>query len=139
MIEEYIFSGSLPENASTYVKREADDELYKALKIGKFCYVLNCRQSGESSLRVRTMSRLNNNDVECASVDLSSVNIKSTTEEKWYADLIYKLIDSFDLEDIDFTNWWEKNRSNSPLTRFGNFLEKKLLTKIPENLVIFID
>ena len=45
-IHDYIFSGSLPENASTYVKREADDELYEALHQGKFCYVLNSRQSG---------------------------------------------------------------------------------------------
>lgn len=38
MLEEYIFSGSLPENASTYFTREADKELYEGLKVGKFCY-----------------------------------------------------------------------------------------------------
>ncbi len=55
---EYTFSGSLPGNASTYVTRKADNELFDALKKGKFCYVLNSRQSGKSSLRVRTMSRI---------------------------------------------------------------------------------
>ncbi|NJM20507.1 MAG: hypothetical protein HC836_32385 [Richelia sp. RM2_1_2] len=75
-IHDYIFSGSLPENASTYVKREADDELYEALQKGKFCYVLNSRQSGKSSLRLRTMSRLSADGVECASIDLSSINIQ---------------------------------------------------------------
>ncbi|BAY45607.1 TPR repeat-containing protein [Scytonema sp. HK-05] len=137
-INEYIFSGSLPENASTYVTREADEELYEALKQGKFCYVLNSRQSGKSSLRVRTMSRLSEAGVECASIDLSSVSIQSATQENWYADLIVKLIDSFDL-DVDFQQWWEKNQLNSSLLRFGNFLEKKLLVEIRENIVIFID
>lgn len=137
-IHDYIFSGSLPQNASTYVKREADDELYEALQQGKFCYVLNSRQSGKSSLRVRTMSRLSQAGVECASIDLSSVSIQSATQNNWYADLIVKLIDSFVL-DIDFKSWWENNQLNSPLMRFTNFLEKHLLVEIEENIVIFID
>lgn len=137
-INEYIFSGSLPENASTYVTREADEELYNALRQGKFCYVLNSRQSGKSSLRVRTMSRLSEAGVECASIDLSSISIQSATQENWYADLIVKLIDSFDLN-IDFHKWWEKNKLNSSLMKFGNFLEKILLREIKENIVLFID
>lgn len=137
-INDYIFSGSLPENASTYVKREADDELYEALQKGKFCYVLNSRQSGKSSLRVRTMSRLRKAGVECVSIDLSSISIQSATQENWYADLIVKLIDSFDI-DIDFNGWWLTNQQNSFLLRFSNFLENKLLTEIQENIVIFID
>jgi hypothetical protein len=138
MVDQYIFSGSLPENASTYVKREADDELNEALLLGKFCYVLNSRQSGKSSLRVRTMSRLSEAGVECASIDLSSINIQTATQENWYADLIVKLIDSFAL-DVDFKAWWEQNQLNSPLLRFSNFLTKILLAEISENIVIFID
>ena len=138
MLDQYIFSGSLPENASTYVKREADDELNEALLQGKFCYVLNSRQSGKSSLRVRTMSRLSEAGVECASIDLSSINIQTATQENWYADLIVKLIDSFAL-DVDFKSWWEENQLNSPLLRFSNFLTKILLAEISENIVIFID
>jgi hypothetical protein len=138
MVDQYIFSGSLPENASTYVKRDADDELNEALLLGKFCYVLNSRQSGKSSLRVRTMSRLSEAGVECASIDLSSINIQTATQENWYADLIVKLIDSFAL-DVDFKSWWEQNQINSPLLRFSNFLTKILLAEISENIVIFID
>lgn len=138
MHDQYIFSGSLPENASTYVKRQADDELYEALLQGKFCYVLNSRQSGKSSLRVRTMSRLSEAGIECAAIDLSSISIQTATQENWYADLIVKLIDSFVL-DVDFKSWWEQNNVNSPLLRFSNFLTKTLLTEISENIVIFID
>lgn len=138
MVEEYIFSGSLPEKANTYVTREADTQLYKGLKAGKFCYVLNSRQSGKSSLRVQTMQRLKEDGVKCAAIDLSAGGIQNVPPEQWYADLIDTLIDIFDL-DVDFGDWWEANQLNSLVTRFRKFIEGVLLAEIQENIVIFID
>ncbi|MBE9211692.1 GUN4 domain-containing protein [Plectonema cf. radiosum LEGE 06105] len=135
---DYIFSGSLPENASTYVTRDADGELYDGLQAGKFCYVLNSRQSGKSSLRVQTMRRLRENGVECAAIDLSAGGIQNVPPEQWYADLIDTLIDSFDL-DVDFGEWWGANQLNSLVTKFRKFLEEILLVEVKENIVIFID
>ncbi|MBD2341537.1 AAA-like domain-containing protein [Calothrix sp. FACHB-156] len=136
--DQYIFSGSLPENASTYVTRQADSDLYAGLKAGKFCYVLNSRQSGKSSLRVRTMQRLREEGVQCAAIDLSAGGIQNVPPEQWYADLIDNLIETFDL-DVDFGDWWEANQLNSLLTRFRKFLEEILLVEVKDNIVIFID
>ncbi|MBD2209947.1 GUN4 domain-containing protein [Nostoc linckia FACHB-104] len=136
--DQYIFSGSLPENASTYVTRQADSDLYAGLKAGKFCYVLNSRQSGKSSLRVRTMQRLREEGVQCAAIDLSAGGIQNVPPEQWYADLIDNLIETFDL-DVDFGDWWEANQLNSLVTRFRKFLEEILLVEVKENIVIFID
>lgn len=138
IMDHYIFSGSLPEEASTYVTREADRDLYEGLTAGKFCYVLNSRQSGKSSLRVRTMRRLRENGVECAAIDLSAGGIQNVPPEQWYADLIDTLIESFGL-DVDFFEWWETNQLNSLVTRFRKFLEEILLVEVQENIVIFID
>jgi hypothetical protein len=138
MVDQYIFSGSLPENASTYVTREADADLYAGLTAGKFCYVLNSRQSGKSSLRVRTMQRLREDGVQCAAIDLSAGGIQNVPPEQWYADLIDTLIDSFAI-DLDFGDWWEANQLNSLVTRFRKFIEEVLLVEVRENIVIFID
>ncbi len=51
----YHLGGCLPINAHSYVKRQADEEIYEGIKAGDFCYVLNSRQMGKSSLRVKTI------------------------------------------------------------------------------------
>ncbi|MBW4606100.1 MAG: AAA-like domain-containing protein [Hassallia sp. WJT32-NPBG1] len=137
-MNQYIFSGSLPENASTYVTREADKELYESLTAGKFCYVLNSRQSGKSSIRVRTMRQLRDAGVECAAIDLSAGGVQNVTPQQWYVDLIDNLIESFDL-DVDLAEWWGKNQLHSEVTRFRKFIEEVLLVEVKENIVIFID
>ena len=55
---KYYIGGSLPINATSYVKRKADYDLYQGLKNGDFCYVLNSRQMGKSSLRIKTIQNL---------------------------------------------------------------------------------
>ncbi|PSB32983.1 AAA-like domain-containing protein [Chlorogloea sp. CCALA 695] len=138
MVDQYYYSGCVPEDNSTYVKRKADEELYEALKAGKFCYVLNSSQSGKSSLRIRTVRRLRDDGIECAVIDLSGGTSKNISEEEWYKGLVEKLIDYFDL-DFKFAEWWERNQSDSGGTRFRKFIEKILLAQIDENIVIFID
>ncbi|MBW4440851.1 MAG: AAA-like domain-containing protein [Plectolyngbya sp. WJT66-NPBG17] len=138
MTHTYQVGGNLPIDAPTYVKRNADRTLYEHLKNGNFCYVLNSRQMGKSSLRVQTMHRLQNENVACAVIDLTTIGIEQISSEQWYASLIGSLANRFKLK-FDLVAWWRDRQLLTPVQRWSNFLEEILLAQIHQQIVIFID
>jgi len=133
-----VGSGLAPNNPS-YVVRRADDELYDQLLAGNFCYVLNSRQMGKTSLRRRTSSRLRSRGVCCASVDLSGSG-SCEKPDQWYAAFLNTLVRECGIEDsIDWRLWWRKYESLPPANRLFKFIEKLLITNPSKQLVIFVD
>ncbi|MEH1871121.1 AAA-like domain-containing protein, partial [Nostoc sp.] len=137
---QYQFGGSLDKNAPTYVKRQADQHLYEGLKAGHFCYVLNSRQMGKSSLRVQVMQQLETKGFACAVVDITAIGTADITPEQWYAGVIDSLVGSFNIyTTFDLDTWWNDNALLSPVQHLSKFIETILLKLITENIVIFID
>ncbi|MEL7228083.1 MAG: hypothetical protein AAGL17_25455, partial [Cyanobacteria bacterium J06576_12] len=135
--------GSLPLEDQTYVVREGDQQLYEALRKGEFCYVLNSRQMGKSSLRVRTMQRLQVEGIICGVVDLSAMGTEST-QSAWYKGLAYRIMRNFrtvrspDGRAIDWRGWWKAHDFLSPVQQLGALIEECLLPVIKGDVVIFI-
>src|SRR3954451_18903381 len=83
----YVTGGTVPRDAPSYVARKADDELQSALERGEFCYVLTSRQTGKSSLMVRTAARLQEKGTAVVVLDLTAIG-RNLTAEQWYDGLL---------------------------------------------------
>ncbi|MEM6634182.1 MAG: AAA-like domain-containing protein, partial [Bacteroidota bacterium] len=133
--------GSLEQELPSYIERKADKDLYESLKRGEFCYVLSARQMGKSSLKVRTMNLLAEEDESwaTASVDLTSIGTTGFTNAEWYNSFLFEIADALDIEQ-DFDSWWESYANLTPIARMSRFWEDFLLKEIPDKpILICID
>jgi hypothetical protein len=138
---QYRVGGSLNSDDPTYIIREADAKLYKALVRGEFCYVFNCSQMGKSSLRVKVQHRLQKEGFASISLDMTVFGSQKVSPETWYQSIAFILWRKFNLiEKVQFKTWWQQHQELSPLNQWLLFLSDVILSNIAaEKIFILID
>ena len=93
----FVVGGTLKRDAASYVKRPVDDEILQLTLAGNYCNVLAARQTGKSSLMVRTSERLKEQGVRTVIIDLTSIG-SNVSPSEWYFGLLSRLRRELNLE-----------------------------------------
>ena len=134
----YQVGGALGKDVPSYVTRVADRQFYEALQGQEFCYVLNSRQMGKSSLMVRTLDQLKSEGWAGIVLDFSAKDSQIDQPDRWYNGIINQMNRHFGL--LDNARSWLKERDFlSPVERLEEFIKTVLLPGINQPIVIFID
>lgn len=133
---EYFLEGGLvPLGSPSYVRRSADDELYRLLKAGKFCNIFNSRQMGKSSLQTHVEAQLKAENICCVYLYLKFG--MATSIESWYEKLIRDIHQKLGLSDrLDIQAWLVENSDDQFQCYFDNVV---LNLTGDQNIIIFID
>lgn len=136
----YKVGGSLGYDHPSYVTRQADHELLAALSQGDFCYVFNSRQMGKSSLKVRAMHHLADQQHYCVSMDMTLPG-SQVQEQQWYASLMVQLWQGLALTDqLNLKQWLQAQTYLSPVQQLKHFIDEVLYQYVPDRKIfIFID
>ena len=141
-----VEGGALPLDAPTYVSRSADEQLYQFCIseqiTGRVCSVLAPRQTGKSSLMVRTAHRLILEGFHCVQINLQVLG-EVDSEEALLLNLLILICQSLDTLDNSLksklnSHWTNDSKVQSTL-KFKLFLTQNILSKVEKKLIIFLD
>src|SRR5229473_301936 len=134
----YITGGTLSPDALSYVERQADRDLLAALRAGEYCYVLNSRQMGKSSLCVRAIARLREEGVRTVFLDLTKFGGRNLTAEQWYAALLAELGRELGLR-AECLQYWKEHLELPAVQRLFGAITEVALPRLVESSELSVE
>lgn len=134
----FVSGGTLPLDSASYIERDCDKVLFGALREGKYCYVLNTRQMGKSSLAVRVLDKLEAAGWKTVSLDLTQMGGRNVTAEQWYAGLVAEVGRSLGVRS-EILKYYRENSAVGPMRRFFGAIRDVVLEEFPNSIAICID
>ncbi|HCF29211.1 MAG TPA: hypothetical protein DEV81_18870, partial [Cyanobacteria bacterium UBA11049] len=145
-----IEAGGIPLTEQTYVEREADYKLRQFAQLervsSRMCFILAPRQTGKTSLMIRTIGQLPKEQFLCVQLDFQEFSSSANSDETLYYSLLNQICRQISDLDLD-NNWvpllnatWNEMPDLAPELRFKNFIVEQILKKKKiQKLIIFID
>ncbi|NVB39604.1 AAA-like domain-containing protein [Pseudenhygromyxa sp. WMMC2535] len=130
--------GAIDDARGIYIEREADTALINALEAGDYCLVFAPRQVGKSSLRVRAATRLREQGVRTAFVDLSAVGAEARAED-WYFSVAREIAASLGLAGEVTGFWDELGERETAALQLRRFMSEVVLARVDGPVVVFVD
>jgi hypothetical protein len=135
----YAVGGTVQASGGLYIPREADRELLRLCREGRFAYVLTARQLGKSSLMVRTSEMLEEDVTRTVIIDLTEIGSELTaTADQWYLGILTTIAETLGLRTV-VNEWWRGHDELGMTHRMTMFFEKVLLSEVDSRVVVFID
>jgi hypothetical protein len=145
-----IEAGGIPLTEQTYVERGADEKLRQFAQLervsSRMCFILAPRQTGKTSLMIRTIGQLPNEEFICVQLDFQEFSSSASSDETLYYSLLNQICRQ--ISDLNSDNsWipllnstWNETPDLAPELRFKNFIVEQILKKKKnQKLIIFID
>ncbi|MBC8136243.1 MAG: AAA-like domain-containing protein [Fibrella sp.] len=135
----FVVGGTLAQDAPSYVRREADSELFRLLRSGEYCHILTPRQMGKSSLMVRTAADLRAAGSVAILLDLTALGV-NVSPEQWYRGQVRRMGRQLGLEEEVESHWrTTTERGLGAYQRWEAVLTEILLPHCNGPVVVFID
>jgi WD40 repeat protein len=129
--------GTLSPDSLSYLTRKADDQIFQALALGEYVFVLDSRQKGKSSLIANAVVKLKGAGISTCKIDLQRLGANLTTDQ-WYAGLLQTIGQDLNLLEPLF-EYWKSHQEVGPLSRWLGAIEHIALKQTKGRLIIFVD